>query len=108
MLLSGSRDEIITIQKMFFKYFSNTNYPIHMSTEDQIEYEIADKCWFCYESFSEKDKKVRDHDHLVEKNNYRGAAHSSCNLKAWSIRSAQTPQASSAGHFGGEGLRPGA
>ena len=63
-----------------------------MSSEDKIEYEIADKCWFCYESFSEKDKKVRDHDHLVDKNNYRGAAHSSCNLKAWSIRSAQTPQ----------------
>ena len=83
-------DEIITIQKMFFKYFSNTNYPIHMSSEDKIEYEIADRCWFCNELFSEKDIKVRDHDHLVEKNNYRGAAHSSCNLRAWSIRSAQT------------------
>jgi hypothetical protein len=43
----------------------------------------ATECYFCGDPFSktiEKLKKVRDHCHLTGE--YRGAAHSSCNLKA--------------------------
>ena len=53
---------------------------------DKVEYRKAKKCWICQEQFSEKEDgrtqgkiKVRDHCHWTGK--FRGAAHSSCNLK---------------------------
>ena len=51
--------------------------------EDKINFDNAVECWICSKEVSEDDKKadakVRDHCHFTGK--YRGAAHSSCNLK---------------------------
>ena len=32
------------------------------------------------EVFTEENFKVRDHNHFIENNNYRGAAHNNCNI----------------------------
>ena len=49
-------------------------------TKSQIkEYKRATKCHICFKPFTEKKRKVRDHCHY--RGLYRGAAHSSCNLK---------------------------
>ena len=51
--------------------------PLHMTEEDERQFEEASACHICGEQF-DKQGKVRDHDHLTSK--YRGAAHLSCNL----------------------------
>ena len=43
------------------------------------QFRNATHCYLCNKSFDTTDKKVRDHCHLT--GNYRGAAHSKCNLK---------------------------
>ena len=49
----------------------------------ELEFELSTHCHICDGSFESKEDKVRDHDHLD--GSYRGAAHSSCNLKyRWS------------------------
>ena len=49
-------------------------------TKSQLkEYKRATKCHICFKPFSEEKSKVRDHCHYSGL--YRGAAHSSCNLK---------------------------
>ena len=56
-----------------------------LTKEQQESYENAKLCYICKEIFKDKyvkDKKyckVRDHCHYTEE--YRGAAHSICNLK---------------------------
>ena len=53
--------------------------------EDNINFDNATKCWICSgesnadDLANENKRKVRDHCHFTGK--YRGAAHSSCNLK---------------------------
>lgn len=39
----------------------------------------AKECYICGKPFTEKDKKVADHDHFD--GHYRGALHNTCNLK---------------------------
>ena len=49
-------------------------------TKSQIkEYKRATKCRICFKPFNEEKRRVRDHCHYSGL--YRGAAHSSCNLK---------------------------
>ena len=59
--------------------------PLEMTKEDRDRHGAADLCWVCDESFRPyKDGdnhglwKVKDHDHITGE--YRGAAHSKCNL----------------------------
>ena len=47
--------------------------------ENKQDYKKATQCWICKEEFDEKDVKLRDRCHFTGK--YRGAAHSSCNLR---------------------------
>ena len=47
--------------------------------EEKERFEKETKCWMCNEEFNDEDVKVRDHCHFTGR--YRGAAHSSCNLK---------------------------
>ena len=47
--------------------------------EQNVEFVTAKECHICFKKFSPKDRKVRDHCHYTGK--YRGAAHSSCNLR---------------------------
>ena len=61
-------------------YDSFPECPMAPLTKSQIkEYKLATKCHICFKPFSEEKRKVRDHCHYSGL--YRGAAHSSCNLK---------------------------
>ena len=61
-------------------YESAPKKPMDKLTKEQnIEFITAKECHICFKKFSPKDRKVRDHCHYTGK--YRGAAHSSCNLR---------------------------
>ncbi|KAF4520795.1 hypothetical protein B566_EDAN002371 [Ephemera danica] len=51
-----------------------------LTKEDWRDFYKATVCYLCQKSFTEDDYKVRDHCHITAM--YRGAAHSSCNLRA--------------------------
>ncbi|XP_046547498.1 uncharacterized protein LOC124257474 [Haliotis rubra] len=57
------------------------SFPIDMTKETELKFQMANICHICEEPFHSSSIKVRDHDHLVERNNYRGAAHQNCNLQ---------------------------
>ena len=59
--------------------------PLEMSKEDRDRHNTTDNCWVCdgpFRPYKDGDKhglwKVKDHDHITGE--YRGAAHSKCNL----------------------------
>ena len=61
-------------------YESAPNEPMNKLTKEQtVEFVTAKECHICFKKFSPEDRKVRDHCHYTGK--YRGAAHSSCNLR---------------------------
>ncbi|KAK9878806.1 hypothetical protein WA026_003644 [Henosepilachna vigintioctopunctata] len=55
-------------------------YDIDMTNQQEIEFQKATHCHICEDIFKPDDKKVRDHNHLLAENNYRGAAHEGCNI----------------------------
>jgi hypothetical protein len=55
-----------------------------LSEEEQILFEISEKCYICEKEYTKDDPKVRDHDHLD--GFFISAAHNSCNLKRRSQR----------------------
>lgn len=60
----------------------NTNKKMHpLTAVEEDSYQKAEFCHICDEKFNEQETqiRVRDHSHLT--GNFRGAAHSSCNLK---------------------------
>ena len=61
-------------------YESAPKKPMNKLTKEQtVEFVAAKECHICFQKFSPKDRKVRDHCHYTGK--YRGAARSSCNLR---------------------------
>ena len=52
---------------------------MYLSDKVYATYKKAQRCYICDKPFTEKDFKVKDHNHLSGK--YRGPAHRSCNLK---------------------------
>ena len=58
------------------KEYFNKN--LIMSVKDEEKFQSSNKCWICNKSFTEEDKKVRDHDHITGK--YTVSAHSNCNV----------------------------
>ena len=52
---------------------------MHLTDANKADYLKADKCYLCFKPFGTKQLKVRDHNHLTGE--YRGAAHTSCNLQ---------------------------
>ena len=61
-------------------YESAPKKPMDKLTKEQnVEFVTAKECHICFKKFSPKDRKVRYHCHYTGK--YRGAAHSSCNLR---------------------------
>ena len=57
-------------------YFKNTKKNIIMTVEDEKDYRNNNICRFCEKNF--ECDKIRDHCHLT--GNYRGPAHSICNI----------------------------
>ena len=71
-------EHIISEAKRLYNSFPEK--PMAPLTKSQLkEYKRATKCHICFKPFTEKKRKVRDHCHYSGL--YRGAAHSSCNLK---------------------------
>ncbi|XP_044748775.1 uncharacterized protein LOC123309638 [Coccinella septempunctata] len=54
-------------------------YDIDMTPPQNIEFKKATHCHICGKNFN-FEVKVRDHNHLIAVNNYRGAAHKGCNV----------------------------
>ena len=69
--------EIVKLENKMNFWFKNTKKDIIMTEEDKQDFEDNNICRYC-EKYIELDK-VRDHCHLT--GNYRGPAHSDCNLK---------------------------
>lgn len=63
------------------KYHRQYEYKIDMTEQQEMEFQNATKCYICNVDFTDKDIKVRDHDHDKVNANYRGASHRSCNLR---------------------------
>lgn len=53
---------------------------IDMTFTQEMSFRKATCCHICEQAFTAEDKKVRDHNHVISKNNFRGAAHESCNI----------------------------
>ena len=71
-------EHIISESKRLYDSFPEK--PMAPLTKSHLkEYARATKCHICFKPFSEDKRKVRDHCHYTGL--YRGAAHSSCNLK---------------------------
>ena len=51
-----------------------------MSVEQNEEFKRTNICYICEKLIEIGDNKVRDHDRTKKSNNYRGAAHWSCNI----------------------------
>ena len=51
-----------------------------MTAEQNEEFERTNICWICGKLIDIDENKVRDHDHTKKGNNYRGAAHWTCNI----------------------------
>ena len=69
-------DEVIKLENKMTFYFKNTKKDIIMTDEDEEDYESNNICRFCEKEIVSD--KVRDHCHLT--GNYRGPAHSKCNI----------------------------
>ncbi|XP_074026644.1 uncharacterized protein [Leptinotarsa decemlineata] len=55
-------------------------FDIDMTAEQEVEFRRATHCHICEEPFTPGDKKIRDHNHLIPCDNYRGPAHEGCNI----------------------------
>ncbi|CAH0555862.1 unnamed protein product [Brassicogethes aeneus] len=55
-------------------------YDINMTFTQERSFRLAKCCHICEQPFTFEDNKVRDHNHLIPENNYRGAAHKGCNI----------------------------
>jgi hypothetical protein len=72
---------IMEIQDKARDIINETKYDIHMTREDNAVHYKADRCYLCFQKFHKNNPKVRDHDHLKPKFNYRGPACNNCNLR---------------------------
>ena len=62
--------------------YEENQFPIHMSEEDEEIFKNSTNCHICKKALvwtSETNYPVRDHNHIKEKNNFRGAACNNCN-----------------------------
>lgn len=55
-------------------------YDITMTSKQEEEFKKVTHCHICESPFKPEDKRVRDHNHLIPENNYRGISHESCNI----------------------------
>ena len=60
------------------------NQEMTISREDQKQFKDATSCYLCNGCWTPGDFKVRDHDHRTGQ--YRGAAHTKCNILYYSNR----------------------
>ena len=54
------------------------NKNLIMSEEEEHLFQQSNSCWICKKLIGNDDEKIRDHCHVAD--NFRGAAHGSCNI----------------------------
>ena len=62
--------------------YEKNQFPIHMTEKDEEDFKKATKCHICKKALawnSDTNYPVRDHNHMKEKYNFRGAACNNCN-----------------------------
>ncbi|CAB0034377.1 unnamed protein product [Trichogramma brassicae] len=64
-------------------FFDNPK-PMRFTSVEKAKFEKAKICHICKRGFTKKDNKVRDHSHVTGE--YRGAAHSKCNINYRDVR----------------------
>ncbi|CAB0040505.1 unnamed protein product [Trichogramma brassicae] len=64
-------------------FFDNPK-PMRFTSAEKVKFEKAKICHICKRGFTKKDNKVRDHSHVTGE--YRGAAHSKCNINYRDVR----------------------
>ena len=69
-------DEVRRLETKMALYFKNTKKDNIMTEKDEEDYKNFNICTFCEKKF--ESYKVRGHCHLT--GNYRGPAHSKCNI----------------------------
>ncbi|KAF4519569.1 hypothetical protein B566_EDAN004776 [Ephemera danica] len=72
-------DALEDISRKVYKLYKRKQ-PMNLTREEWRDFHRATMCYICHKKFTEADYKVRDHCHITGK--YRGAAHTSCNLRA--------------------------
>ena len=83
MVTSSFIKDLNKIYEKMMLCYKNNQHPICMSKEDEKAFKNATHCNICQKPLDWNDKKnypVRDHDHTKPENNFRGAAHRSCNI----------------------------
>ena len=74
-------EHVVKLTHKIYKDYYKKPKPYNLSDKEEKEFQSASKCHICEEEFSRDEKsngKVRDHFHFTGE--YRGAAHSQCNL----------------------------
>jgi len=66
------------LEKEIDRVWSSEVKEMIFSEDDRAKFEKARECWVCQEPFEAGDDKVRDYCHFSGQ--FRGAAHSNCNL----------------------------
>ena len=82
-LVERFMDELDEIYETMMDCYEDHQYPIDMTEKDERIFEYSTHCHICGKDLdwgSEYNYPVRDHDHSVQKNNFRGAAHNICNI----------------------------
>ena len=80
---NAAYDLVVSLRDKASELFeSQIIYPIQMSEQEEVDFNLSEKCYMCgnfFEIVDFKMMKVRDHDHHKKLDNYRGAACISCN-----------------------------
>ena len=80
-------DEVTKLENKMAFYFKNAKKHIIMTEEDEDDYRNLSICRFCEKNID--CDKIRDHCHLT--GNYRGPAHSKCNINVTQKQSSFIP-----------------
>ena len=82
--LSHFTKEVNNLEEKMYKVMITKDFKDpHLSTEQELSFQTATKCWMCDGDFIDLNSKVRDHDHFIREHNYRGAAHKECNIQCY-------------------------
>ena len=79
-VISQFLDYLEKEQKEVETILKETNFPINFSNSQLEIFQKAISCHCCHKLFSSTVKKVADHNHLIEKHNFRFALCDKCNL----------------------------
>ncbi|XP_064646145.1 uncharacterized protein LOC135499330 [Lineus longissimus] len=67
------------VYDIYDKHFTNPKAMLALTKEEKVKHKTAKTCYVCHKVFTEKNHKVRDHNHFTGK--YRGPACNKCNLQ---------------------------